>query len=86
MLLTSDPTAKEETGFVPESFLIPAPPDGTMLAEFRGETPGEASLAADGGKVWALWKGNGSGWIPAFVEPGSRGMVPEAFVSWSPPP
>ena len=78
--------SSNETGFVPASFLERAPPDGTMISEFTGETDGEVESAAAGEVVWKVQTDAAAandGWAEVILESGERGNVPEAFVEWT---
>ena len=72
-------------GYVPQSFLMEAPPHGIMLANFDGEQEEEVAHATKGQLVWAPWQAR-DGWVHVLLQDGSRGCVPETHIEWYPHP
>ena len=74
-------------GYVPASYLIPAPPEGVILEDFRGSGPGELPLGTKGAFVWKYddrHRPPRPGYKFVILDSGIRGAIPEASVEWVP--
>ena len=74
---------ERNSGFVPETYVSEAKPDGVMLKKFMGVGEGEISLARTGERVWRLAQQDANGWSICLLSSGLFGYVPETYVAWT---